>query len=359
MKGRNPNFRHRRSKFVRPSIPAAALSVLIVASTLQASLADEGGVSFWLPGLFGSLAAVPGTPGFSFSTFGYNTNVSAGGNVAAAREIEIGVLNPTVRANLSAHLTADSGFDFFNGAYVFATPVLGGQATVALGSLFGRTTVDVNGALSVSSGPFIAGQPFNIDRGVTGFGDMLPQVYLKWNEGVNNFMIYGFGDIPVGAYQRARIANLGIGHGAADGGFGYTYFDQPMGHEFSAVAGFTYNLENTSTNYQNGVDFHLDWAASQFLSKQFLVGVVGYLYQEVGCDSGSGDHVGCFQSRVVGLGPQVGYLFPIGNLQGYLNLKAYGEFAAQDRADGWNIWLTFSISPPAPTPPAAKPLVYK
>jgi hypothetical protein len=69
--------------------------------------------------------------------------------------------------------------------------------------------------------------------------------------------------------------------------------------------------------------------------------------------------VGCFQSRVVGLGPQVGYLFPIGDLQGYLNLKAYGEFANQDRPDGWNIWLTFSIAPAAPTPPAAKALVYK
>jgi hypothetical protein len=96
------------------------------------------------------------------------------------------------------------------------------------------------------------------------------------------------------------------------------------------------------------------------LSKQFLVGAVGYLYQEVGCDSGSGDHVGCFQSRVVGLGPQVGYLFPVGDLQGYLNLKVYGEFAAQDRPDGWNIWLTFSIAPAAPTQAAAaKPLVYK
>jgi hypothetical protein len=140
---------------------------------------------------------------------------------------------------------------------------------------------------------------------------------------------------------------------------GYTYFDHPTGREFSAVAGLTYNLENASTNYQNGVDFHLDWAASQFLSKQFAVGVVGYLYDEVGCDSGSGDHVGCFQSRVVGLGPQISYLFPVGDLQGYLNLKAYGEFAAQDRPDGWNIWLTFAISPAAPTSAAAKPLVYK
>ena len=27
--------------------------------------ADEGGVSFWLPGLFGSFAAAPGTPGWA------------------------------------------------------------------------------------------------------------------------------------------------------------------------------------------------------------------------------------------------------------------------------------------------------
>jgi hypothetical protein len=146
--------------------------------------------------------------------------VSAGANVAAAREIEIGALNPTLRANLSAHLTADSGFDFFNGAYVFATPVLGGQATVALGSIFGRTTANVNGTLTASLGPFIAGRPLNIDSSVTGFGDMLPQVYLKWNEGVHNFMIYGFGDIPVGAYESRRLANLGIGHWAWGSGRG-------------------------------------------------------------------------------------------------------------------------------------------
>jgi hypothetical protein len=362
MKEGNPGLERKTSSrggSVRALFLAVSFSTLIIASTPQASLADEGGVSFWLPGLFGSLAAVPGQPGWSFATAGYNTNVSAGANVAAAREITIGTLNPTLRANLSAHLTADVGIDFSSLYYTFATPVLGGQASVALAGLFGRTTVNVDGTLTASLGPFVAGRPLNIDSGLTGFGDLYPQAYLKWNEGVHNFMIYGFGDIPVGAYESTRLANLGIGHGAADAGAGYTYFDTTTGHEFSAVAGLTYNLENTSTDYQNGVDFHLDWAASQFLSKQVLVGVVGYLYQEVGCDSGSGDRVGCFQSRVVGLGPQVGYLFPIGDLQGYLNLKAYGEFANQDRPDGWNIWLTFSIASAAPTPPAATPLVYK
>jgi hypothetical protein len=35
-------------------------------------------------------------------------------------------------------------------------------------------------------------------------------------------------------------------------------------------------------------------------------------------------------------------------MQGYLNLKAYGEFDAANRPAGWNTWLTFSISPAAP-----------
>jgi len=48
---------------------------------------------------------------------------------------------------------------------------------------------------------------------------------------------------------------------------------------------------------------------------------------------------------------------PLGDRQGYLNLKAYREFDAQHRADGWNAWLTFSISPAAPVP--SRPMVAK
>ena len=136
-------------------------------------------------------------------------------------------------------------------------------------------------------------------------------------------MTYITGDIPVGAYDSTRLSNLGIGHGAIDAGGGYTYFNPQTGHEFSGVLGFTYNFENQSTQYQNGVDMHFDWSASQFLTKQFQIGAVGYVYKEIGCDSGSGDRVGCFQSQVVGVGPQLGFIFPVGDLQGYLNLKYY------------------------------------
>ena len=48
----------------------------------------KSGVSFWLPGLYGSLAAVPqAAPGWSFYTFNYYDRVSAGGNVAARARV--------------------------------------------------------------------------------------------------------------------------------------------------------------------------------------------------------------------------------------------------------------------------------
>ncbi len=157
-------------------------------------------------------------------------------------------------------------------------------------------------------------------------------------------MTYATGDIPVGPYNLDRLANTGLGHGAVDGGGRYTYFDQQNGHEFSAVADFTYNFENPCTQYQNGVDFHFDWGASQFLNKNVDVGLVGYVFQQVTGDSVVGTTLGSFESRVAGIGPQIGFIVPLGSASGYVNIKGYKEFAAENRPEGWNAWLTFSIA---------------
>ena len=193
-----------------------------------------------------------------------------------------------------------------------------------------------------------------------GFGDLLPLASLRWNNGVHNVMTYMTGDIPVGAYDfRPAVESSASGTARSTPAAVTPISIRQTGHEFSAVLGFTYNFENQSTQYQNGVDMHFDWGASQFLTKQFQVGLVGYVYKELGCDSGSGDRVGCFQSQVVGVGPQLGFIFPVGDMQGYINLKGYKEFAAENRPDGWNTWVTFVISPAAPTPSAPRRMVMK
>ncbi|MEK9278553.1 MULTISPECIES: transporter [unclassified Bradyrhizobium] len=337
---------------------AAAIAALL-AFPNDAARADEDGISFWIPGFFGSLAAVPQqAPGWSVTSVYYHTSVSAGGDVARAREITIGRIPANLSVNASANVNANVNLGLLAGTYTFETPVLGGQASASLLTAYGSNSTSLagslTGALTLPGGGTIPFSRFDsIDSSLIAFGDLVPQFALRWNAGVNNYMTYITADLPVGAYQSTRLANLGLGHWAIDAGGGYTYFDPKTGHEASAVLGFTYNFVNPSTQYQSGVDMHLDWGASQFLTKQWQVGLVGYLYQQLGCDSGSGDRVGCFRSRVAGVGPQVGYIFPVGDMQGYLNLKAYGEFANENRPAGWNVWLTFNLQPTAATPPTS------
>jgi hypothetical protein len=237
---------------------------------------------------------------------------------------------------------------------VFSNQILGGQLTAGITSIVGSNNAGINGTLTATAGGLTVTRQGSISDTLTAMGDLYPLVSLRWNSGVNNWMVYGTGDIPVGNYNPSNLVNLGIGHGAADGGAGYTYFNPTTGHEFSIVTGLTYNLINPSTGYQNGIDWHLDWGASQFVTKQLQIGAVGYVYQQITPDNGCNPTLCPFESRVIGIGPQIGYIFPAGNLQGYVNLKAYWEFAAQDRPSGWNTWLTLSFSPSAAAsaPPA-------
>jgi len=337
---------------------AALFAAGVIAMPVDAARADEGGVSFWLPGIYGSLAATPLQPGWTLATSNYFDVLSASGNLALSREVEIGKVPVGLSASINASLSSILDLQLVNPTYVFDTKVLGGQAAVGVMGIFGQNTTSLSGTLSGTltlpgggSIPFSRSDALYDSTG--GYGDLYPQFSLRWNSGVDNFMTYVTGDIPIGLYNSTSLANFGIGHGAIDAGGGYTYFDEKAGREFSVTTGLTYNLINPATNYQNGVDWHLDWGASQFLSKQFFVGLVGYVYKEIGCDSGSGDRLGCFQSQVAAVGPQFGVIFPVGDhLQEYLNVKGYKEFAAEDRPSGYNAWITFALSP-APKSTAA------
>jgi len=87
----------------------------------------------------------------------------------------------------------------------------------------------------------------------------------------------------------------------------------------------------------------------------------GYFFDQVTGDSRPGARLGPFPSRVAGIGPQIGYLVPIGGMQGFIGMKAYKELGAQNRASGWDFWLACAISPapPASASPPPKSMVYK
>jgi hypothetical protein len=328
---------------------AALVTLAAVVCSTNTSSADEGGVGFWLPGEFGSLAAAPQVPGWAIAFLDLYNPVSGGGNVAAARQVTINGFKGTVNVNLNATLKANPNLVLANPTYVFATPVLGGQFSVNMAGAYGRSIAELSGTLTESVGGITVTKQGSIEDGRDGWSDLLPQASLRWNSGVNNVMVYSMGDIPVGTYDSSRLANLGIGHGAIDGGVGYTYFDEKTGHELSVVTGLTYNFMNPSTGYKNGADWHLDWGASQFLTKTLQVGAVGYFFDQISPDHRCIPQLCPFESRTVGVGPQLGIIILGASTETYLNFKAYWDIDTQNRASGASAWITLSFSPMPPS----------
>jgi hypothetical protein len=97
------------SAFTSLRVTAAVLGAVLTLLMSKLSLADEGGNSLYLPGSFGSLAAVPGQPGWSLATTYYHTTASGLDNVSERSDLGYGALT-----------------------YAFDKPVLGGQLALSM-----------------------------------------------------------------------------------------------------------------------------------------------------------------------------------------------------------------------------------
>jgi hypothetical protein len=175
------------------------------------SRADESGASFWLPDQYASLAAVPQTPGWALSVSYYHSSVAAAGNVAAAREIRTGSIPATVKVNLDLNLSGRADLVTLAPSYTFATPVLGGQLFVSMSSQYGRSGSSIAGTLTALAGPIVMMRSGMHEDSLTSYGGLVPNAALLWNHGVNNYMVYITGSIPVGDYSPSRLANIGSG----------------------------------------------------------------------------------------------------------------------------------------------------
>src|SRR5215470_7323456 len=104
---------------MRTRMLAAVLAASVALPPL--AQADENGIGFWLPGFYGSFAAVPTAPGWSFTTVYYHLSVDAGAGQQFPRggRIDVGVRGG---GNLVA----------FGPTYTFETPLLGAQLSLSL-----------------------------------------------------------------------------------------------------------------------------------------------------------------------------------------------------------------------------------
>lgn len=310
---------------------------LLMAIAPSVASADEFGGSVWLPGQNASFVAEPVTPGFSLEMVGY----TGWGNLTTDSRTRGG--------HIVSGATNSFQYVFATPGYAFETPVLGAQLYLGVTLSIGWSDSSVAAVLQRNNGrvrPDLADSGGDTTFGLT---DTYPTASLKWAldaTQTHSVMTYVMGNIPTAVFDLNKFSGLGLGHYAVDWGLGYTYdsFDKG-GPEFSATAGFTYNFMTPATGYQSGIDVHLDLGASYPIAKPFYVGAVGYIYNQISDDAGAPPDFGGYRSRVMGVGPQAGWRLFVGKVAVDVNLRGYYEFAAQNRPQGANAWLTVSFSP--------------
>ncbi len=120
--------------------PGSTLLLACVLAPFPAAQADEGGVSFWLPGQYASMAAVPPAPGWSLTLMPY---------YYSGRMEESWVLPQDLI--LSTGSETQSPLLYVQPGYAPATKILGGQAFFGLGFGVGsnRTQADTVGFVCI------------------------------------------------------------------------------------------------------------------------------------------------------------------------------------------------------------------
>ena len=140
---------------------AGPISIVGIVLGHHVALADEAGVSVWLPGTFGSLAAVPVQPGFQWTTTYYHATATS----KSGTEFEEGgriVRGLRPRPNLIQ----------ISPSYALATPVLGAQLGLAVTTVPAFVSNSITSTLTGPRGNSLSG---STGQSVTGFGDLYPR----------------------------------------------------------------------------------------------------------------------------------------------------------------------------------------
>ncbi len=169
--------------------PAAALALVL--ASVQASLAAEGGFSFYLPGTAGDIAlAQSSEPGLQVA----NTVFFQSGNAGAA----------VLQGNVNLGLDLTLALDIVSASYTFKQKVLGATYAVGAAIPFGYAKLEAT-VTTAGGGSFAA------ERDSFNIGDMaLVPLELTWT--IDNFSIQ-LGEAiyaPTGAYDVDEVVNIGL-----------------------------------------------------------------------------------------------------------------------------------------------------
>jgi hypothetical protein len=318
----------------------------------QGVYAAEQAKSVYLLGATASMAGMAPPPGTYVSSLTYLYSGDATGAAALSRALPLtGISLPgfaTLQSNANLSVKANVALDVFSALWVAPQQVLGGNfgvgALLPVGHQGVDVTVNARTALTFPNGTVLQGGGSRTISGDTfSAGDPLATAFIGWNSGNWHWKVTGLLNVPIGDYSKTNLVNMGFNRWAADLTGSVTWLDPQSGFEVSLAAGSTFNGENPDTNYKSGTEFHVEGAVMRHFSKDFAIGIVGYHYQQVTGDSGSGAVLGEFKGRVSAIGPNVTYNFQVGTVPVLTSVRWLHEFNAQNRLEGDACFVTATI----------------
>lgn len=307
-----------------------ASACLLALGASHAARAAEGGIGVYLLGakaVTGVGITPPAGVYFQNDTYFYDGKLS-GSKTLPTGGLLVGNVSSQTWLNLSSP--------------IWITPVnllggsLGFSATIPVGKPQIDATLLVNSPRFGPIGRSVSDAEFNLS-------DFYISSFLGWNAGDFHWQVGISGIIPSGTYTPGQLSNASLNRDAIDAFGAFTWFDPKQGLDLSVALGFTFNQQNSATNYKTGDEFHLEWSATKYITKEFTIGLVGYYYNQITGDSGMGARLGSFEGRVTALGGAVGYTFEAGKLPISTRLKIFREFNAVDRQEGTAGYFTVSL----------------
>ncbi|QXZ86162.1 transporter [Rhizobium sp. K1/93] len=307
---------------------ATPLLAAMVIFSPAVAFSAEGAVGFYLLGSKGPGGAITPPPGVFFSNdvYFYSGDLGGGKALPAGGRLAVGVEGKAV-------------IDVPTVLWVLPEDIAGGHlgllATVPVG--WKETSADVTLA-----GPRGGTASGNVTDPVFTVGDPVLGGLLGWEAENFHWQTTLLVNVPIGDYQKGEISNIAFHHWGADISGGLTWLDPAIGLDLSGVVGMTFNAENPTTDYRTGNEFHFEWAAVQHFNKVFDAGLVGYYYDQVTGDSGSGARSD-FKGRATAIGATIGWNFKAGEVPISARIKYFHEFSVENRAQGDAVFLTISM----------------
>ncbi|KAB0488401.1 MULTISPECIES: transporter [Pseudomonas] len=140
---------------------------------------------------------------------------------------------------------------------------------------------------------------------------------------------------PIGSYDEDRLFNPG--RNTWSYGPWYSFTAYPIDNlEISSKMVYFVNTKNDATNYKSGDEFNADYNIGYNVTKEWQVGVNGYIYKQITDDEQNGEtYLDGNKGQVFAIGPAVKYQTP----QWGFAMKWQHEMKVENRSEGDRFWV--------------------